>query len=46
MNICDIYYVRIIYFGIILDCILILADCIFFWKVHFTAIIMLDFLWN
>jgi hypothetical protein len=44
MHICDICCVGIVCFGIILGCIVIFAHCNFFWKVHFTAVIMPDFL--
>jgi hypothetical protein len=37
---CDICCVGIIYFGIILDYVVIFTGCIFFGKVQFTAVIM------
>jgi hypothetical protein len=39
-HICDICYVGIICFGIILDYVVIFTGCIIFGKVHFTAVIM------
>lgn len=43
MHIWDIYCVGIIWFGIIVDCIVIFHVCNF-WKVPFTTVIMPDFL--
>jgi hypothetical protein len=44
MHICDIYCVGIIYFGIYFGLYCGIGWFFFFWKVHFTAIIIPDFL--